>query len=332
MEAKLLGGAAMVDADGRLASAVLMVRPAAFGPNAETASTNTFQHAAASGTSTDVLVRARHESEALAGLLQSNGVDVCVLDDVAVPLKPDACFPNNWISFHLDGTVVIYPMMAPNRRLERRVDDVRILMSSRGYCVARTVDLTEWESHGAYLEGTGSLVLDHEARIAFAGLSPRTCSGPIEEFCSQLGFRPVVFDALDSSRVPVYHTNVVMSLGVGAAVLCADAIPDPLQRDALEETIRATGRAIVRIDMGQMASFAGNILWLRARSGEPLLVLSATAFGRLQRDQLAILERHASLVVANVDTIEWYGGGSVRCMLAEIHLPRSQVVRSDHRM
>lgn len=322
MTPELPGGAATTALGAFAASAVLMVRPAAFGPNAETASTNTFQHVAEPGTDPDLLVRAQRESDALAKLLDSRGIDVCVLGDVAVPAKPDACFPNNWVSFHPDGTVVLYPMLAPNRRLERRVEDVLTLLRSRGYSVTSKVDLTEWEARGAYLEGTGSLILDHAARIAFAALSPRTCEAPIAEFCSRLGFRPVVFDALDPRGLAVYHTNVIMSLGADLAVLCAESVADTRQRERIHQEMRATGREILPISMDQMAGFAGNVLWLRARSGEPLLVLSSTAFGRLRRDQIAALERSASLVIANVDTIEWFGGGSVRCMLAEMYLPR----------
>lgn len=299
-----------------------MVRPAAFGPNPETAATNSFQHDAQPELGSELLERARRESDELAAAIQAAGVDVCILEDVPVPPKPDACFPNNWISFHPDGTVVLYPMLAPNRRLERRAEDVLSLVQARGYRVTRTVDLTRWERRDAFLEGTGSLILDHDTHIAFAALSPRTCREPLEDFAAETGFRVIVFDALDAKGAPVYHTNVVMSLGSDLAVLCAASIPDPTQRDSVQREIRATGREILPIEMHQMSAFAGNVLWLRSCSGEPLLVVSSTAVGQLRRDQLAVMERHASLVVANVGTIEWIGGGSVRCMLAELYLPR----------
>jgi hypothetical protein len=310
-------------ADGGSASAVLLVRPAAFGPNVETAATNAFQHADGLADRSDVLHRARQESDALAHALESKGVDVCVLEDVSPPARPDACFPNNWVSLHPDGRMVVYPLLAPNRRLERRVGELLDLVRRRGYSVTDTLDLTAWESKGVFLEGTGSMVLDHRARVAFAALSPRTCLEPLEDFCRRLGYRAVAFVALDPRGLPVYHTNVLMSLGPDLAVLCADSIPDTVERARVQTTLRDTGRAVLTIDVEQMCAFAGNVLWLKSIRGEPLLVLSSTAAGRLRRSQLAALERVAELVVVTVDTIEWFGGGSVRCMLAEIHLPRS---------
>lgn len=307
---------------GRLeqcAAAVLMVRPAAFCANAETAATNAFQAAGLFGA--DLGDEARAESDALAAALDAAGVEVLVLDDTPEPAKPDACFPNNWLSLHHDGTAVLYPMLAPSRRRERREEALE-LVRQRGFVVRRVVDLTPFESQGAFLEGTGSLVLDHAARVAHACRSPRTHAAPLEAFARELGYAPQVFDATGPAGEAVYHTNVVMSVGEGFAVACLEAVADEDQRLRLHQSLEAAGREVLELGRAAMNAFAGNLLQLATREGGRVIALSATALAGLGPHLRGRLERHGELVAVPVPVIERYGGGSVRCMLAEVFLPR----------
>jgi hypothetical protein len=231
-------------------------------------------------------------------------------------------FPNNWVTFHPDGTVVLYPMLAPNRRLERRLDLLLALEREGPYQVRRVVDLTHHEQRGRYLEGTGSLVLDHVARVAYACLSPRTHLEPLQEFCAELGYEPCVFRALDAEGVPVYHTNVVLSVGRHVAVVAASSVADA-DRGRLLENLAAGGRHLESIDHTQVARFAGNALELRTATGESVLAMSAQAFAAFGPDARARLASGVDRIVAvPVPTIERLGGGSVRCMIAEVFLPQ----------
>jgi hypothetical protein len=308
--------------ESQCASSVLMVRPARFGSNPVTAASNRFQFQDSGVPPAETQQRARAEFEALALALSNAGVEVCVVDDTPAPEKPDAVFPNNWVSFHADGTVVLYPMLAGTRRLERREDILAALVREHGFRITRTIDLTGHERDECYLEGTGSLVLDRVNRLAYACLSPRTHLDALGDFAQQLDYEVVSFDAVDAQGVPIYHTNVVMCLGESFAVLCAATLRDQSRRAAILGIIGDTGHEIVDITLEQMSAFAGNMLELRSRRGEPLLVLSVRALESLTKDQRTRLERHARLVAVPIPTIERYGGGSVRCMLAEIHLPR----------
>jgi hypothetical protein len=298
-----------------------MVRPACFGWNAETQASNRFQQhdpaLAAAGAS-----RALDEFDGLVAALRAAGVEACVAHDEAVPHCPDAVFPNNWVSFHADGTVVLYPMLAPSRRRERRLEHVWRLEQATGRRVHRVLDLTHHELRGCFLEGTGSLVFDHVARVAYAALSSRTHVAPLEELCEELGYRSCVFAAADAGGVPIYHTNVMLAIGTGFAVLAADAI-EPRARARVLAELQESGREVVTIDAAAMEHFAGNVLELRARDGTRVLALSqaaAAAFGPAQVEQL---RRHVARVVpVPIPTIERLGGGSVRCMLAEVFLPR----------
>jgi hypothetical protein len=304
--------------EAQCADAVLMVRPAHFGANPETADSNRFQQANARPGDVQA---ALHEFDGLVESLRTAGVEVAVADDTSEPAKPDACFPNNWVSFHADGSVVLYPMMAPTRRAERREAPVDQLRRA-GFQVARTIDLSPLEMRGEYLEGTGSLVLDRSHRIAYACRSPRTTAAALADFAAALGYRVVAFDALGPDGRPAYHTNVLMAVGERFAILCTAAIPDVARRAAVLRTLEESGREVVEIDIAEMNRFAGNLLALRARDGAALIAGSDAAWGALAPDRRRRLERHGAIVSAPIPTIERLGGGSVRCMIAEVFLPR----------
>jgi hypothetical protein len=299
------------------AQAVLMVRPACFGFNPQTAGSNAFQHARGEAQAT-----ALAEFEGVAGALREAGILVLIAADTASPAKPDAIFPNNWVSFHGDGTVALYPMLAANRRLERREEIVRQVAREGGFRVSRTVDFSHHESQGKYLEGTGSLVLDRVRRVAFACSSPRTDLDVLGDFAQQLDYDLVTFDALDAQGRPIYHTNVMMAVGSEFAIVCGESMPHARHRDAVCAKLRETGHAIVDITRSQMLNFAANVLELQAPGGR-VLVMSSSALGSLNRAQRSQLESHARIVEVAIPHIETVGGGGVRCMLAEIHLPKS---------
>jgi len=302
------------------AGAVFMVHPARFGFNPETAVSNAFQQVPQPGAAASHATAVENEFAALASALQAAGVRVIVGEDTPWPVKPDAIFPNNWVSFHHDGTVVLYPMLAPNRRLERRDELIDAVRRAGPYRITRTIDLSGHEREGKYLEGTGSLVLDRSAHVAYACLSPRTDLDVLGDFARQLDYELVAFEAVDAQGVSIYHTNVLMSVGTHCAVVCAASIRTPQHRVAVSTKLRATGREIVEISLEQMQCFAGNVLELAGADG-PLIALSTTAWASLVPAQRQMLERHAKLLPVDVPTIERIGGGGVRCMLAEVHLP-----------
>jgi hypothetical protein len=310
--------AAVESGEAQTADAVLMVRPARFGANPETADSNRFQQAGASAGDAAAAVR---EFDALALRLSDAGVEVVVAEDTPEPAKPDACFPNNWVSFHADGSVVLYPLMAPSRRAERRREPIAQLERA-GFRIARTIDLSPLETRGEFLEGTGSLVLDRPRRVAYACRSPRTTPGGLAEFSAALGYRVVAFDALGPGGRPAYHTNVLMAIGERFAILCASAIPDTARRAAIVDELARAGHEVIEIDAGEMSRFAGNLLALRARSGSALIALSDAAWHALAPDRRRRLERHGAIVTSPIPTVERLGGGSVRCMIAEVFLPR----------
>jgi hypothetical protein len=304
------------------APAVLMVRPASFGFNPETAASNAFQQDPTETAETHTQRLALEEFDAVAKALQRAGVDVLVAPDTVLPAKPDAIFPNNWVSFHFDGTVTLYPMLAPNRRWERREEVLQQVVREGGYRVLRTFDLTHREAEGKFLEGTGSLVLDRPHRVAYAGLSPRTDLDVLGEFAQLLDYELVTFEARDSTTEAVYHTNVVMAIGTRFAVVCGEAIVESTHRNAVFNKLRAAGHDIVDISMHQMLNFAGNVLELAPAAGGHVIALSASAWRSLESAQRRVLESHAEVIPVSIPTIERVGGGGVRCMLAEIHLPR----------
>jgi hypothetical protein len=303
------------------ADAVLMVRPAAFDYNPETAASNRMQRPAVQG-GVSPREAARAEFAQLVLALQAEGVRVCLVDDTAQPPKPDAVFPNNWISFHADGTVVLYPMLSAIRRQERREDIVAAVSSELDFEVRRTLDLTGYERDGRFLEGTGSLVLDHVARVAYACRSPRTDATVLEHWGRELGYETVSFDAADATGVPLYHTNVLMCIGTNAVVVGAEAIAAE-DRDRVLGRLGASGREIIQVGHDAIAAFAGNMLelasWDEALGDYSVLVMSASARAALGNDTYARLSACVDNVVAvPIPTIERVGGGSVRCMLAEV--------------
>ena len=309
------------------AGAVLMVRPARFGCNAQTAASNAFQAKPGAGAADDPQSVALGEFHGLAQALERAGVDVFIAADSDQPPKPDAIFPNNWVSFHHDGTVALYPMLAPNRRWERRDEVLEQVVRDGRFRVSRTVDLTHRESEEKYLEGTGSVVLDRAHGIAYACISPRTDLDVLGEFAQALDYDLMTFDALDPKGCAVYHTNVLMAIGTGFAVVCSEAIVDAGHRAAVLAKLRATGHDLVEITQAQMAQFGANVLELAAPKGN-LIALSGTALRSLNPRQRRVLESHATLLAAEIPTIERVGGGGVRCMLAEIHLPKRDTARA----
>lgn len=301
------------------AGAILMIRPARFGINAETAASNRFQRLRSG--SEELTQAARREFDAAARALSTAGVVVEVFDDTPEPARPDAVFPNNWVSFHADGTVCLYPMLADNRRRERRPDILEMLQRDRGYHIERVDDWSAAESDGRYLEGTGSLVLDRANRIAYASLSPRTDAGLVQAWCRQFGYRPILFHAVDAGQVAVYHTNVLMCVGDRFAVVCLDCIQDETERATLIACLESTGHQLVPITTAQMQQFAGNLLLLRARDGTRILAMSTRAEQSLDGPQRQLLQSFAHIVSSPLDTIEDCAGGSMRCMIAELFLP-----------
>jgi len=301
--------------------AVLMVRPLAFGYNPETAASNSFQPPEDPQVS-DARARARTEFEQLVRALASEGVSVCAVEDSAAPAKPDAVFPNNWVSFHEDGTLVLYPMQSASRRAERRPEVIDAVVRELGFKVVRRLDLTHYERQGKFLEGTGSLVLDHLERVAYACLSPRTDAEVVREWAREMNYEPVAFNATNRAGVPLYHTNVVLSIGARAVVVGTEAIA-PADRQRVLGRLRASGRELIEIGQAEIAQFAANVLelgtWDEALGDARVLVMSESARRTLQPQVFAQLSGCTDTVLAvPVPTIERLGGGSVRCMLAEV--------------
>lgn len=309
--------------ESQTAAAVLLIAPARFSANPQTSGSNRFQQ------DTPAILESPQdpallEFNAVALALEQAGIATCVFPDTVDPHKPDAIFPNNWVSFHHDGTVVLYPMMAPNRRLERRMDLLHALGTDHGFRISRIVDLSCHEREGRYLEGTGSLVLDRVHHIAYACLSPRTNREVLEEFAQQLEYDLLVFQARDAAGVPIYHTNVLMSVGSRFAAVCSTAIVSE-DRSRVLASLESTGHELLELSTAQMSSFAGNILELRGREDSGVLVMSAAALNSLSYDQLRQLQGlDLDIVAVPVPTIEHWGGGSVRCMIAENHLEQAR--------
>jgi len=304
----------------QLASTVMMIRPARFESNPLTAASNRFQGRSSSSPEEQHAIALR-EFDGLAAVLREAGIEVIVVDDTVEPHTPDAIFPNNWISMHADGRVVLYPMEAENRRTERRHDIIDYLDKHARRQVTDVVDLSAHEDAGHFLEGTGSMVLDRANRVAYACVSSRTHLDPLGEFAQRMGYDVVAFDAVDSGGVPIYHTNVLMNVGEQLAVICAEAIPRDEQRNAVLTRLRETGHDILELSYAQLDAFAGNMLELRNNNGERVLAMSQQAYDSLNEKQRATLAANARIVKAPIDNIESSAGGSVRCMLAEVHLP-----------
>ena len=300
---------------------VLMVRPVRFAYNEETATNNAFQQ---KSTSDDVAEVAVKEFDAYVAMLREQGVDVQVLQDTEEPFTPDSIFPNNCFSTHYDQkpgtslwwrTLVIYPMYAPNRRRER--EKLMKVLSQEKF--DRMIDLSVLEKESKYLEGTGSLILDRENHIAYACVSPRTNPEAMKIWAEEMGYQYILFDGVDKNGQPIYHTNVMMHVGTRFAIVCLDAIAYPTQRKAVVTMLTNTGKEIVDISFEQMNHFAGNMLEMKGKDGKKILVMSAAAKASLTERQLRLLEQDVTIVAPDLHTIETAGGGSARCMVAEIY-------------
>jgi hypothetical protein len=294
-----------------------MIRPVNFGYNEETAGSNAFQKRDADNQVVQEM--ALHEFNNMVNVLRENGVDVTVVDDTAEPYKPDSIFPNNWVSFHDDGTIFLYPMQAENRRLERR-EDIIAKLEDR-FAVKHIIDLSRFETEGKFLEGTGSMVLDRENKIAYACISPRTNREVLNLFCEQTGYKAICFDAVDEHGKAIYHTNVLMCIGSKFAVVCLDSIPNPHEKIVVTESLKSNRKEIIDITFEQMNQFAGNMLEVKNKAGENLIIMSKNAYRSLLHEQIAALEKYGKLIYTDINTIETNGGGSARCMMAEVHLP-----------
>lgn len=304
---------------GQISSHILMVRPANFGYNAETAKNNAFQKKDTRNSAENIKKAAIQEFDQFVKTLQGAGVDVTVIQDTETPLKPDAVFPNNWVSFHQNAAVITYPIYSPLRRLERREDIIEQL--GERFIIKDRYHLENSESHGLYLEGTGSVILDRVHKLAFACLSERTNADLLDKFCVIIGYEKVLFHAVDANGIPIYHTNVMMAIGETFVVICMETIRDPDHAHALRRLFTLKGKEIVEISLAQMSAFAGNMLQVRNQEGNSILVMSSQAYHSLRKDQISKILQHTQILHSPIDTIETYGGGSARCMMAEIFLP-----------
>ena len=299
--------------------AVLMVRPAAFGFNTETAATNGFQQVETSN-STSLNQTAQEEFDGFVARLRKQDIRVIVVNDTAYPIKPDAIFPNNWFSTHADGKVIFYPMLTPNRQAEVR-SDVLELLQAEGFEVNAFVDWSDQVAQQVYLEGTGSVVFDHRNKVAYAAISPRTDNQAFEALSSELGYQAMAFDALDLKGNAIYHTNVFMHIGTGYCMYCPDAVADGFQHAMLKQKLSSGGLTLIPMTFPQMNAFVGNMLEVLNEKGKRHLILSETAMQALRPEQKATLSQFVELLPVAIPTIEKISGGSARCMLAGIHLP-----------
>ncbi len=302
-----------------LASTILMVRPAAFGFNEETAANNYFQFNPGLS-KVELQQKALAEFDRMVLKLRENDIDVIVIDDSRDPPKPDAIFPNNWLSTSPGGTLFVYPLYAPSRRTEKRDEILEQL--AKEFDVKDVQDWSEFEAEGRFLEGTGSMVMDHDNKLIYAAISERTNISVLEKFSATNGYQAIVFLATDRNGRPVYHTNVVMALGESFCVLCEESIDEEWELIAVRQLLESTGHTIIPITRDQMHQFAGNMLEVINQKGENILVMSQTAFNSLRKEQKEMLEAYARLLPVDVPTIEEVEGGSVRCMMAELFITR----------
>jgi hypothetical protein len=298
---------------------ILMVRPASFSYNAETAQNNAFQTNDQSRTQEEITKAAKQEFDRFVRKLRKAGVDVMVARDNANPPKPDAVFPNNWATYHESGLIVTYPMYAETRRLERRKAVINTAIKG-GFVHNNTLRLQAWEKKGVFLEGTGSLIFDHQHKLMYACLSPRTQMPLLKKLSKEIGYQLVHFHSVDEQSQEIYHTNVMMALGETFVVICLDSVRDTVERSLLQKTFAETGKEIIEISYDQMNRFAGNMLQVQGADGARLLVMSEQAYKSLNKKQITLLKSHTNLLHSPIYTIETYGGGSARCMMAEVFM------------
>lgn len=309
----------------QVTNTILMIRPVSFRMNEQTAVNNYYQKALATLTPETVQFRALQEFDAFVEKLRAKGVNVIVINDTKETDTPDSIFPNNWISFHEDGDVGLYPMFAENRRLERR-EDILEIIEDEGFVIENIVDYTSAEEESLFLEGTGSLLLDRQNSKAYCALSPRADEDLFIEFCEDFEYTPVPFVAyqtVDSNRLPIYHTNVMMALAEDFAVVCLECIDDKKERKNVIANLKEDGKEIIAISEKQVTNFAGNMLQVVGESEQRFLVMSKSAYECLNKQQIATIEKYCEIIYSSLDTIEACGGGSARCMMAEVFLPKS---------
>ena len=306
-------------------NSIVMIRPVNFRMNEQTAVNNYYQKELSNMLPAAVNAKAQQEFDVFVEKLKNNGVEVIVIEDTKIPNTPDSIFPNNWISFHQNGDVAIYPMFAENRRLERR-EDVLEILEEKGFVIENVTDFSEAEEEGIYLEGTGSMILDRENQKAYCALSPRADEELFIEFCEDFEFTPVVFKAnqtVNGIREAIYHTNVMMCVAETFAVVCLNSIDDKKERKSVLKHLKSDGKEVINITEKQVNQFAGNMLQVKGKNDERFLVMSSSAYNSLTNEQLQKLEKHNSIIHSDVSTIETCGGGSARCMMAEVFLPKN---------
>lgn len=303
------------------AKTVLMVEPIAFGYNSQTAENNYFQK---EQKETDIQEKALQEFNNFAAKLREKGINVITVKDTLNPHSPDSIFPNNWVSFHEDGTVALYPMFALNRRVERRPEILERL-KDEGFKINTVEDFSPFENEEKYLEGTGSMIFDHDYKIAYGSVSLRLDEELFRNFCSKFGFTPIVFHSYQNvgdQRLPIYHTNVMMCVAEQFVVICLDCIDDEMEREKVQEVIKSSNKELIEISEDQLQQFAGNMLQVQNEEGDKFLVMSETAYKSLTKEQVERIENYCGIIYADLNTIETNGGGSARCMLAEVFLPK----------
>jgi hypothetical protein len=303
----------------QIASTILMVRPASFGFNAETAQNNVFQKNI-KASQKEIQQKAVAEFDKFVATLRKKGVDVLVFEDTAKPVKPDALFPNNWFCTLQDGTLAVFPMYAANRRIEKRDDLLQMLVDK--YNVRDVEDWSEYEAEHLFLEGTGSMIIDQEHKVIYACISPRTNKSVLEKFAQAHGYKAMLFYSKDEDGTDVYHTNVIMHLGETYAVICMESIPNEAERIAVSQLLISTGHEVIPITLKQVHAFAGNMLQVKNAKREKFTILSKSAYDSLTKEQRDILQTHSTLLPIDITTIETIGGGSTRCMMAEIFLEK----------
>ncbi len=304
------------------ANTVLMVEPIAFGYNSQTAQNNYFQ---VEQKEADIQEKALQEFNNFVEKLRAKGIQVITVKDTLEPHSPDSIFPNNWVSFHEDGTVALYPMFAPNRRVERR-EDILDTIRNEGFKINKVEDLSSYEKDDLFLEGTGSMIFDHDYKIAYGSVSLRLDEQLFRNFCDKLGYTPIVFHSfhnVGNQRLPIYHTNVMMCVAEQFVVICLDCIDNELEREKVQEVIKSTEKEVIEISEEQLHQFAGNMLQVQNEEGTQFLVMSQTANQSLTQEQIQRIESYCEIIYADLNTIEVNGGGSARCMLAEIFLPKN---------
>lgn len=306
----------------QITDTILMIRPVAFRMNEQTAVNNYYQKVMDSLLPETVNARAQQEFDAFVEKLRAVGVNVVVVDDIADRDTPDSIFPNNWVSFHENGDVALYPMFAENRRNERR-EDILDMLEDAGFTIENIVDYTSAEEDNIFLEGTGSIVLDRQNHKAYCALSPRADEELLIEYCEDFEYTPVIFEAFQTvggERKHIYHTNVMMCIGETFAVICADCIDDKKERKMVLDNLKEDGKEIILLTEAQLNHFAGNMLQVTGKNNKTYLVMSESARQVLTSEQVARIEKHTEILSANLDTIEACGGGSARCMMAEVFL------------